>query len=371
MNCIEISGDHFTVGYHTGRWWARYFILNRERPAIKELLNKYDYFAYLGDSWDIRRNEHAPLLANTMRLYPEVIEEIAGIEKGAVEAFAELGEWLCPSFLDVFCLCLGETDDPDYNCTSAILKTKDGWVIGHNDEYTRRFPLLVAKVKLETPMGIRKLVSVSYPFQLLGAAVGMNESLVYANNSIGCKDQEEALWDTWHGRVPKTVLARRLLEARTIDEVDAIFGAKHWTLPNHYYVAAKETAWSFEIRPRLDVGDFPRLQVAKREIIDGIDHHTNHFMRSGQIDGEWLWEPRDLALSVARHEHLAEELANGKATPAKVKAILTRMATKHRRFAKRTAATILLSVNSSGTRLEGDFHFDEGFHTEYRITSKP
>lgn len=366
MNYIEITGDHFTVGYHTGQWWARYFIQNRERPAMKELLRKYDYFGYLDGCWDIRKNEYAPLLANTMKLCPEVIEEIAGIEKGATTAFMELGEWICPSFLDVFCLSLGETGDPDYNCSSAILKTKDGTFIGHNDEYTKRFPLLVAKVTLITAKGTRKLVSVSYPFQILGAAVGMNERIIYAHNSIGCIEQDKKLWNSWGGRLPKTVITRRLLEARTQGEIDAVFDSVHFTLPNHYYIATRDAAWSYEIRPRLDVTEPPALQVRKRFIAEGIDFSANHFKESDGHDAAWAWSTRGMKESIDRYRLMQERLESGHGGPARVKETLTYLA-KHRRFCKRTAASIFMSARESGTSMTGYFYFNEGFETRCGI----
>ncbi|MHB8790155.1 MAG: C45 family autoproteolytic acyltransferase/hydrolase [Desulfobulbaceae bacterium] len=353
MNYIQISGNHYQVGYRLGKWWGEYFLANRQTPAMKRLLKKYDYFDYLQNSWSISKNGHAPLLEHTMQCFPEIIQEIAGIEKGVSDAFSDSSVKTIPSFLDIFCLCLGETDDPKYNCSSIVLKTKKGYFLGHNEEYTTRYPLLVAKVDLHTSTGKKRFVSISHPFQLFGSSAGMNRSLAFSGNSIGCKDQEHWLRDTWQDRLPKTVISRKLLELSTQEEAEQLFSRYHVTLPSHQYIISCDRARSFQIIPTRNTHQNPSKQLMVNEIAEPMHWHANHFTNFS----EWQFSKEYQQNSIERHDYISKSI---KPSEKNVQKLLVGMA-QHSKFSHQTAASLFFTINNNGSCFHGYFYFADEF----------
>jgi hypothetical protein len=357
--------NNYEVGYGLGEWWAEYFLENENKPAMKRLLKKYPYFSYLCKSWDIDENTYAPLLRNAMRHFPDLVEEITGIEKGVCDVFSShprISGKIRPTFLDLFCLCLGETDDPDFNnCSTAVFKTDSGYLLAHNDEYETQYPLLVAKVDLETPSGEKRFLSVSHPFQLFGSAAGMNSHIAFSGNSIGCIDQEEDLKKTYSKRIPKTFFSRRLLEASSISQVKDTLSAHHSTLPNHHYVITKSDVYSFDIRPSLNINDDPSKQVKKRNITRFCPHyHTNHFLLGDSFDMGWNFGRQGEDDSKKRYEYLSKNIPKSGVSKEGIETVFITMA-QDKRFRAQTAATLLFHMKEDRIDFSGHFYFHRGF----------
>lgn len=361
MNYLDIVGSYYKVGYKTGRWWGEYFLKNKETKVVKKFLRWCNYIDYFQNSWDSRNEIHAPLLRNTMQWYPEIIEEIAGIEKGVSDAFHYHKKRVRVSFLDMFCLMLGETDDGDYNCSSAVLKTPKGYLLAHNDEYMARYPVLMAKVALKTARGVKRFISVSYPFQLLGSSAGTNDFLAFSGNTIGCREQIASLRSTWQHRVPLSVFPRKLLEATTIDEVKNLFSKNHITLPSHHYVIFSNKAYSVQIRPLLYPSADPRNQVKVINIEKDVHCHTNHFVLKKGYDKKWMYHLWGALESKIRYEYLSDALASQDVCDElHTKKVFLKMA-NHSRYSKQTAASYFFNVEKKRSSLEGHFYFGKGF----------
>jgi hypothetical protein len=373
MNYIELSGGNFEVGYGVGRWWAKYFLINRLKSAIKTLFKNDNYFNYLHKSWDINKNIYAPLLRNTMRYYPEVIEEISGIEKGVCDYFSKSQTDLKirPTFLDIFCLCLGEDDVPGYNCSSAVVKMHQGYFLAHNDEFTRRYPLLVAKVQLKTLKRTKRFLSISYPFQLLGSSAGMNASLAFSGNSIGCKEQYNRLRKTMDGRIPKTVFSRNLLEVETIAGVETLFSKHHSTLPNHHYIISKNKAVSIEIRPRLNPSEAPRKQLLVNSIKEKLHFHTNHFLLEEGFDMSWNYNRDGERDSRERYKHLSKFLSDTTLPITSIKKFFRSMGqASDSSFRDQTSASLFFHLNENRSAFEGEFYFKKIFKKKCSILKR-
>jgi hypothetical protein len=369
MNYIELTGSNYQIGYKAGRWWAEYFLRNRKVEAVRKFLRWCNYIDYFQNSWDSKNEIHAPLLRNTMKWYPEIIKEIAGMEKGVSDAFHHHKTKINVSFLDMFCLMLGETYDLDYNCSSAVLRTPTGHMLAHNDEYTARYPILVSKVAIKTTGRVRRFISVSYPFQLLGSSAGTNGFLAYSGNSIGCKEQLATLRSTWVDRVPLALFPRKLLEAKTIHEVTDLFSQHHITLPSHHYIIFSNKAYSLQIRPSLRPSSDPGNQITVMKIDRDVHCHTNHFISGEGHDKKWVYyRPGELE-SLGRCKYLSDKLKNQHVCgdDLHVKKVFLDMA-QHSRYRKQTAASFFFRVTKELSSFEGHFYFAPGFKKRCSIT---
>lgn len=361
MNYIEISGSNYKIGYKTGRWWSEYFIRNRKVNSVLQFLRWCNYIDYFQSSWESKNEIHAPLLRNTMNWYPEIVEEIAGIEKGVADAFHYHKIRMRVSFLDMFCLSLGETDDGDYNCSSAVLRTPRGYLLAHNDEYIARYPVLAAKVAIKTTGKVKRFISVSYPFQLLGSSAGTNGFLAYSGNTIGCKEQIAALRSTWRHRVPLSIFPRKLIEATTINEVKDLFSQHHSTLPSHHYVIFSNRAYSLQVRPLLSPSSNPSNQIKVINIDSNTHCHTNHFISDKGYDKKWAYYRSGELESLKRYKYLSDALRKQTVCDKQhIKKVFLNMA-QHSRYRKQTAASYFFLVGKNSSSLEGHFYFDSGF----------
>ena len=169
----DLNGDNYEVGYQLGHEWGR------------RLASNADYWRFwkrrIGRELSWNRRQMHLLLANVVRAFPAIAEEIDGMARGGCDA------GLRTSFLDVFACALGEMTAA--HCTSVVAATDGGILLGHNEEDGRHgwlCPLLFARVRLKIGNGAYvKFVSVSYPFQLLGSSAGTNGHIAFQGNSFG------------------------------------------------------------------------------------------------------------------------------------------------------------------------------------------
>ncbi len=258
---VQFEGNREAVGHALGLWWAT------KHPD-----------AY--DKTTVWQQGMRPLLANAARFFPEILEEVSGMTRGAIEGGVET------SFLNMFAQALGETTS---QCSSLVVQSKNGWVLGHDEQDEEIGPLCFSRVKYSKTCGLPALLSISYPFQLLGSACGANTKLSFQGNSIGTAGHATRLEETWVDRVPKTLFTRKLLEATSIEDVVRLYSTAHTTLPNHHFICGSDSAYACEIRPRLDSSDQPRAQLSLRRITAPAEVHTNHFMTRKGADRDWMW----------------------------------------------------------------------------------
>ena len=372
-NFLEIKGSHYEIGYHLGKYWGDYFQKLEKNKGQgrqkKKLVEKYlhEWISRESRYWN---REYEPLLENTMKHFPEIIYEIEGMEKGVTES------GLSTSLMNMFELCLAETGDKECHCSSMVAKTKRGFVLGTNDEYTSVYPLLFAKVSLENGESSKRFASISHPFQLLGSAAGMNKHIAFQGNSIGFSNEVyQNLKKTWDCRIPKTVLSRKMLEMDDIDEVKSLLESYHTTLPNHHYIVSHDRAVSVDVVPKLD--DIDRFKGNAIKIIEIKDRHlhTNHFLKGNRSrqkpylkDDIWEWaceEDRDD--SKIRYEKLLKEtqITKNQLDYKSIKEILQGMAHEDK---KHTSASIFFEMNKCTAHCESFFYFDKNIHIEKELS---
>ncbi len=360
-NYLEIKGSNYEIGYAAGKYWGKYFKQCRKRYSRQKERNKRQvidkYIDWLSCSW---KNEFAPLLRNTAQYFPEIISEIAGMEKGVTDS------GLKTSFVNIFSLCLGETGDAAYHCSSIVAKTKYGYVMGTNDEDCTVDPLLFAKVYLKDGKFYKKFVSVSHPFQLFGSAAGMNMHIAFQGNSIGFSTEVyNKLKSTWSCRIPKTVLSRKILDLHSIDEIKQLIQSCHCTLPNHHYIIAHDSAFSVDVIPKLGNISCSNGNSVKITKIKDRHFHTNHFLtgnwsqrQSALPDEKWEWSCNDdLKNSKDRYKKLADRLEKRKGLLEikDIKEILLSLAKEYKKF---TSASLLFEMHDRFAFCESFFYFE-------------
>lgn len=325
----RFAGTQYEIGYQMGQWWAEYMKKLKHRHATKWLCERYEQ--WLRQGW---RDELLPLLRYAIRRYPEVIDEIEGMAKGASDAK------LTTTVPAIFALCIGETDYVWHGCSSLVMRSGGGFLLGHNDEEARRYPLCFAEVGLKTADGVQRFASVSYPFQLLGSSCGFNRKLAFQGNSIGYAGKARLLGSSWSRRVPKTFLSRKMLEMSSIEQVVALFGRDHSTLPNHHYICTSSGAYSLCVRPRQTNWD-PSSQVSLRFIASFPDCFTNHFEESARVDRQWQWRKCEMHDSERRRRKMERFLAVHGGESDCAAALLDHFASV---YEARTSATVRFDV---------------------------
>jgi len=355
MKWVRISGNRRLVGYKVAMEWGR-LLRNRTKywNYRRAEINKE-----IGCAW---RDDMLPLLQCAVIHFPEVIEEVAGMTQGAIEAGFDT------SFPNVFAYALGETADlaERPHCSSMVVRTPDGMVLGHNEEwYEKRVkgvdwslqlvPLLFSDVRLRQKSGHTfRFASVSYPFQLLGSAAGMNSALAFQGNSIGFAAHAQDLMATWNKRVPKTFFTRLMLEMKSIGEVESLYRRFHSTLPNHHYVCDARQAYSLDIKP-VTQSPLPNKAPLRVKLIHTVDVHANDFLSKDRPF--WRWETKEgRDDSSERYQELNELVrSNALKDERSVFLALEKLAQGH---PEQTLATIVISARRGNFSCRAKPYFD-------------
>lgn len=282
MNWVSFEGNYYEVGYQLGYWWGTHVKRLRYTAPGKAFLAAPDgaYGQLLSQSW---YEGYWPLFENMARRFPEICEELAGMSRGATDA------GFPTTALDLLTLNLEEPLRVTPACSAIAIRRRGKVVLGHNEENERKYPLCFAKVTLRVNRRVKKFVSVSYPFEFFGGAVGMTPSFAFQNNSIGCSDQALALQKTWTQRIPKSIVMRKMLECSTKSEVESLLRSHHLTLPYHQYLCFAGAVYSIEVRPMLKPTRVPSGQYVIHRLSDFVHRHTNHFVVGGKFDESWDW----------------------------------------------------------------------------------
>jgi hypothetical protein len=236
-------------------------------------------------------------------------------------------------------------------------------ILAHNEEEEMRYPLCYPRVRLRHKSGNREFLTVSYPFQFFGSAVGANSTLAFTGNSIGMSPVlRERIRRSMDGRVPKTVLSRLMLERSSLSGIERLLRRYPALLPAHWYVASRTEIRSAQMRPRASV-KYPGRQFEWREV-EETTSHTNHFQHGPCAS--WFSSKReenDSKRNLERLQHtLATSSVSGSAPTNVIMGDLQSVLEEFRmKWGKEdTAATIVVAVGRSESRMKAYDHFDGG-----------
>src|SRR5512142_1469069 len=286
---VETGGTHREMGVDFGR---------AAREVLRDLAGESRAHFRQWTGHDIaaaKRHAARHFLPSVRRRYPQYLEEVRGIAEGAGIPFD-----------DVFYLTADEElvslwEKPE-KCSTAVVRTKDGLLLGHNEDYPPRYMDRLVIVDARPDDG-PAFLALTYPYILAGPSCGMNDrGLAFGVDSL-----------SFHARgrgVPTNYVLRDLYSARRIGDVRRIMDEPGRVMGNAATAAsaAEGRALTVEATPReIDV-----LPMGER----GMLAHTNH-VRSETLDREgekasWSSRKRLAALEhllAARETHTRAGLA--------------------------------------------------------------
>jgi hypothetical protein len=288
--------------------------------------------------------------------FPGLTKELKGMIAGARKNGVRIA-----SFSALFRVILGEVLDWPGGCSSIAAVGRHANFLAHNEEGTSILPLCFAKVSLRLARTSREFLSVSYPFQLFGSAVGANAKIAFTGNSI---TMNELIENSWSKRIPKAVLTRLMLECQSIDEIKDTLRSYHAVLPSHWYVASASKIISIQMRPRAGSSIKERNSQIRVSPVRKSSCHTNHF-QSGEKDG-WCESEEYLEESVDRLKLLykfEKELGPIRQRPetriARLENTLKKLRHQTVGGVRGTLATISIAVDKEETRMRAFDYFSK------------
>lgn len=269
---LEVSGTYREVGIAIGTKF-RETIQSRikfRRQTVKE------YETYLG--------QIGPYLEESIKAFPNVIEEMKGIAEGAN---VPLEDYFLNNTYEIY-----DFDFEDFekgHCTIGVSFNKDGAIIGHNEDWPPEAGMGDDLYILKATVNGTTFLGLNYAVEVPGTAAGINShGLVQCINSLYLQSQIG---------VPKTIISRAILECKTLDEAESlILKTKRASGYNHVLVQ-DHIVKNVEI-----VGDLVDVQTKTDETFV----HTNHVLSPELVH----FEKFDSKSSVPRFDRATELIKN-------------------------------------------------------------
>lgn len=239
---IEASGSNYNIGFTIGR--------KLEKKIIRELIKieEKNFKKRSGKSLSYYAKKVSNIIKLTEKFFPDYIEELSGMAKGAGIDFNTL-------------FALGCEDDLVYGCTSIAGISKEGMIIGHNEDWLKDHinSLYICKIKQKDKP---KSISLSYAGHLPGFSVGFNSvGLVYTGNSIDAKGiNKEGL--------PWQFLTRGFLDAEKYGDLIKLVSLKNKMIGGNSLMVLKDKIFDLEFLPK----EYAVIKSNKYLV------HTNHIL---------------------------------------------------------------------------------------------
>lgn len=298
MRKLVVRGSFRSVGAQIGEETRRDLPLVRDRTI--EFLREN---ASIG-SLDRMRAITGRYLASTRDVFPEAIDYMEGLAFGGDLMFEDVAliafsEEIHTEF---------ETYPKPEKCTTVSVMTRDGWLIGHNEDYEPQYFGKMYALDLRIS-GYPRVLSLNYPghFPCLAGSVNQR-GVAIANNSL------------WPDAVPglsKNVLHFRAALSSHIDEAVEILTRQPAALTGHYTVAwgEQDDLIGLEVSNALTA----ETSACVHDPGDGPYCHTNH-VRFLTLKGE------DPAVTAKNHSldrlAKAERIFAGARAPGTPQALL-------------------------------------------------
>jgi len=291
---VITGGRPREIGYDIGRATAD---ILRELAAA----NPSFYRRQTRRSFDfLKKFVRRRFLPHCRHIFPEYIEEIAGMAEGAGLDFYDLFIFSAEEeLLDLW----GGWD----KCSSAAVRTRGGLYLLHNEDYIGRYHGRLVIVEA-SPKGRPAFLSLGYPGTLAGSACGLNNAgVAFGGNSLR--------FPPGRAGIPKNFVLRKLLAARSIKDVERTMAIGPRLVSNNVTVASsRERAAAY-----VEAADGGSARVDLGAA--GILTHTNHIL-SPDIDSRRERPTRKSFLRLASLEYLLSR-RRGKFTLDGLKRILS------------------------------------------------
>lgn len=229
LQIIKASGNNYEVGYEIGsKLKSRIKILSQKSlPKIKNYNKKI-----------------TPFLKYTKRKYPELIEELKGLSDGSDISFELMFAFNCR-----------EAFENKYErCTTIV--DPDRKIIAHNEDWNGDISnIYILKAKIKN----LKIISLNYALELSGTSVAVTADIIQTINDLSSNDMQIG--------IPKNFIARKILETKSIEEIESVLNSKRASGFNHII--------------KTHEGFFNIETTSKKYFIEKIEEkftHTNHYL---------------------------------------------------------------------------------------------
>lgn len=241
---VHALGTHYEVGFAIGQQLQatiQKFLADNKKTFEK------DFTRYLRES--------KKFLAVTVKYFPQYVEELEGIAKGAGVSFEELFLVNNREIADISLLSseLG-------HCTIVAIPHNGGYLVGHNEDWDREAldHLYIADVRIN---GTR-IFGLNYAYNVIGDSVAINNyGLTEAVNELYHDDEQIG--------VPKNFIARAILDCKTLEEAEELMERIPRASGFNHVLVQGNRLWNIE-------------SSAKEFVIEKIEGqkyiHTNHYV---------------------------------------------------------------------------------------------
>jgi len=249
---LKVKGSYYDIGYAIGNNFGEEInkVFHRRNKWFTEL----KYFASNDDD-----NLFEKLMINTKKYYPHLLEELKGIARGANIKFEDLFILNIHAELNTKRKLAKE---PIPGCSTIYLINKNEKILFHNEDNKDMYKDIMFMVKATPPSDVTFIVLV-YPGSFIGNGPGINSyGIAQTTNYIAGMKLKTG--------IPRYVLNRAVLEAKTLDEAVKIVTNPKNAFAYHHNLA------SFREKKILSVEVTPY----SHQIFEpaSIYYHTNHLI---------------------------------------------------------------------------------------------
>lgn len=241
---VRASGTHYEVGLAIGQTLQA--VIQKFLADNRKTFEK-DFTRYLEES--------RLFLIQTVKYFPQYIEELRGIADGAKVSFGELFLANNREVVDFD----SETIDPGH-CTIIGIPKDNGYLVGHNEDWSKDAlsELYIADVTIDGT----KIFGLNYAHHIIGDSVAINgNGLVQAVNELSHEDEQVG--------VTKNFFARAILDCKTLEEAEEFMRRIPRASGFNHVLVQGNRLWNIESSAK----EFVIEKVESQKYI-----HTNHYV---------------------------------------------------------------------------------------------
>ncbi len=246
---LEASGSYFEIGQKIGEFAKNEinYVFQHRTNWVKRLK-------------EIHASEQGSLYSDKIKkalenVYPQYIEEIKGLAKGAEIDFQTA--WALSIKNELFSLKKSEP-----GCSTIYYKNEGKSWLFHNEDGNKEFKNKMIVAKIHPPSGV-SFLTLLYPGIVAGVGPSLNaKGVAQTTNYIGCLKPGIG--------VPRYFVGRAILEAKSFSQAVEIATSKPRAYPWHHNLLSVKTG------AYASVETLPEGTVNITYPEDGLYLHTNH-----------------------------------------------------------------------------------------------
>ncbi|VVB60510.1 Acyl-coenzyme A:6-aminopenicillanic acid acyl-transferase [uncultured archaeon] len=220
---IEACGSNYEIGFAIGQ---------KLKKQIRELIKieRKDYPAESGKPLPYYVKKMNTIVGIPEKYFPHYVEELLGMAEGSGIDFNTI-------------VALGCDDDLVFNCTSIAGLSKEGMILGHNEDWLRDHinSLYICRIEQKDKPDS---MSLSFIGHLPGLSIGFNsEGCAYTENSIYTKGINRK-------DLPMQFLVRAHLDAKKYSDLTRIFSIRDKMIGGNSLIAFKGKIFDVEFLPK-------------------------------------------------------------------------------------------------------------------------